>query len=166
MSLCSSNQLKLSTFQPLSSSKHGLKWPRLLLTDGLDLLDTPPAAQNHGELPLLKSRVNDMRERRTSPRVKVNLPAVWEGASMLQEGNVTSLSKTGCFVLSGGKVESKELIRLEINISEAQPLSLWGEVVDEAYEIGFAVRFNAHDDDEHNRLRRFVDKQLSQSPPA
>lgn len=85
---------------------------------------------------------------------------------MLQEGNVTSLSRTGCFVLSGGKVESKELIRLEINIAEDQPLSLWGEVVDEAYEIGFAVRFNAHDDDEHNRLRRFVDKQLSHSPPA
>jgi hypothetical protein len=107
-----------------------------------------------------------MRERRTAQRVKVNLPAVWEGATMLQEGNVTSLSKSGCFVLSGGKVESKELIRLEINISEDQPLCLWGEVVDEAYEIGFAVRFNAHDDYENDRLRRFVEKQLSNSPPA
>jgi hypothetical protein len=69
-------------------------------------------------------------------------------------------------VLSGGKVESKELVRLEINIAEDKPLCLWGEVVDEAYEIGFAVRFNPLDDHEHDRLGHFVDRQLAQSPPA
>ena len=107
-----------------------------------------------------------MRERRTAPRAKVNLPTVWEGATMLQEGSVTSLSRTGCFVLTGGKVESKELVRLEINIDENDPLCLWGEVVEAAYEIGFALRFNALDDHEHERLDRFVDRQLAQSPSA
>lgn len=102
-----------------------------------------------------------MRERRLAPRVRVNLRTFWEGATMRQEGAVTSLSKTGCFVLTGGKVESKELIRLEIDISDQFPLFLWGEVVDEAYEIGFAVRFNPIDDEEHQRLNRFMDKQLA-----
>lgn len=84
---------------------------------------------------------------------------------MLQEGNVTSLSRSGAFVLTGGKVESKELVRLEISIPDdiAEPLSLWGEVVDEAYEIGFAVRFNALDDQELQRLGRFVDKKLAEA---
>jgi PilZ domain len=104
-----------------------------------------------------------MAERRSSPRIIVNLPTVWEGATMLQEGNVTSLSKTGCFVLTGGRVEPKELVRLEINISEDEPLCLWGEVVEEAREIGFALRFNPLDDSEHARLGRFVDKTLAES---
>jgi PilZ domain len=104
-----------------------------------------------------------MRDRRTSPRIIVNLPTVWEGATMLQEGNLTSLSKTGCFVLTAGRVEPKELVRLEINISEDEPLCLWGEVVDEAGEIGFALRFNPLDNSEHERLGRFVDKVLAES---
>lgn len=84
---------------------------------------------------------------------------------MLQEGNVTSLSRSGAFVLTGGKVEPKELVRLEITIPDEskEPLSVWGEVVDEAYEIGFAVRFNALDDQEQDRLGRFVDKALAEA---
>jgi PilZ domain len=82
---------------------------------------------------------------------------------MLQEGTVTSLSKTGCFVLTGGRVEPKELIRLEINISEDEPLCLWGEVVEEAREIGFALRFNPLDNSEHERLGQFVAKTLGES---
>jgi hypothetical protein len=106
-----------------------------------------------------------MLERRGAPRVKLNLPAVWEGATMLQEGNVTSLSKTGLFLLTGGKVEAKELVRVEINISEREPLVLWGEVVEEAYEIGFAVKFNSHDDYQNGRLNRFMDTALAEAPP-
>jgi hypothetical protein len=104
-----------------------------------------------------------MRERRSAQRIIVNLPTIWEGATMLQEGNVTSLSKTGCFVLTGGRVEPKELVRLEINISEDEPLCLWGEVIEEAREIGFSLRFNPLDNIEHERLGRFVDKALAES---
>ena len=79
-------------------------------------------------------------ERRRSPRVKVNLQARWEGVIEQQEATVTDLSSTGCFVLTGGKVEPKELVRVEIEIPEGEPLVLWAEVVDAAYEIGFAVK--------------------------
>jgi hypothetical protein len=95
-------------------------------------------------------------ERRRSPRVKVNLQARWEGVMSQQEATITDLSKTGCFVLTGGDVESKELVRLEIEVPEGEPLVLWAEVVDAAFEIGFAVRFTSMTDDDELRLSRFI----------
>ena len=95
-------------------------------------------------------------ERRRSPRVKVNLQARWEGVMSQQEATITDLSKTGCFVLTGGDVEPKELVRLEIEVPQGEPLVLWAEVVDAAYEIGFAVHFTSMTDDDEVRLSRFI----------
>ncbi len=102
-----------------------------------------------------------MKERRRAKRVNVDIPTRWEGANMQHQGTISSLSQNGCFLLTGGKVEPKELVRVEVRIPDGEPLFLWGEVVDEAFEIGFAVRFNPFDSDEHKRLIRFIDKQMS-----
>ena len=80
-----------------------------------------------------------------------------------QAAHVTNLSKTGCFVLSGGTVEAKELIRLEITFPDNDQIYPWAEVVEEANEIGFAVRFTSMDDDESERLEKFVMKTLTAS---
>ena len=96
------------------------------------------------------------QERRRSPRAKVNLKARWEGADQQQEATVTDLSKTGCFVLSGGQVHLKELVRLEIEMPTGEPLVFWAEVVDAAYEIGFAVKFNLLLDEDEMRLRKLI----------
>ena len=95
-------------------------------------------------------------ERRRSPRVKVNLQARWEGVLSQLEATITDLSKTGCFVLTGGNVEPKELVRLEIDAPEGEPFVLWAEVVDAANEIGFAVRFTSMNDDDETRLSRLI----------
>ncbi|HKP45624.1 MAG TPA: PilZ domain-containing protein [Pyrinomonadaceae bacterium] len=100
-------------------------------------------------------------ERRRSPRVKVNLQARWEGVLAQQEATITDLSRTGCFVLTGGKVEPKELVRLEMEIPGGDPLVLWGEVVEAAYDIGFAVKFTSMTDDDELRLRRFITSLLT-----
>lgn len=100
-------------------------------------------------------------ERRRSPRVNVNLPARWEGASTFQEASVTSLSVTGCFVLTGGTVETKELIRLEIILPDETEIYAWAEVVEAANEIGFAVRFTSMSDDEREHLEQFVKQALA-----
>ena len=47
-------------------------------------------------------------ERRRAPRLNVNLPVRWEGVLMQQSATVTSLSESGCFILSGGKVELRK----------------------------------------------------------
>jgi PilZ domain len=98
-------------------------------------------------------------ERRGAPRVKVDLPSRWEGVLTQQQAQVTNLSINGCFLLSGGKVEPKELVRLEIDLPDG-PTYFWAEVVDAAYEIGFAVRFTAIEDDDERRLSDFIAQEL------
>ena len=100
-------------------------------------------------------------ERRRAQRVEVNLPVHWEGVLEHHEATVTSLSSSGCFVLTGGKVEPKELIRLEMILPDKSLICLWAEVVEEAYDIGFAVRFTTIDDEDHLRLAAFVLSALS-----
>lgn len=102
-------------------------------------------------------------ERRRAPRARVNLPARWEGVVSQQQASVTNLSVTGCFVLSGGSVEPRELLRLEITLPDDDQIYPWAEVVDDAGEIGFAVRFTSMDDEEEKRLRRFVTKAMENS---
>jgi hypothetical protein len=99
-------------------------------------------------------------ERRSAPRVKVNLPVRWEGVLTQQSATITNLSETGCFVLTGGKVEPKELIRLEIELPDQEAVYFWSEVVDEAHEIGFAARFTSAEDDDRARLSAYVQSQL------
>jgi PilZ domain len=101
-----------------------------------------------------------MNERRAAPRVRVDLQARWEGVLTQQQAQVTSLSTSGCFLLSGGQVEPKELIRLEISLPDQTPIYFWAEVVEAAYEIGFAVRFTAMEDEDQRRLAEYVAGEL------
>ena len=99
-----------------------------------------------------------MKDRRSAPRVRVNLPARWEGVLSCETATVTDLSRNGCFVLTGGKVEVKELVWIEINLTETQTVNLWAEVVDAASEIGFALKFNASTPEDEATLASFLEK--------
>lgn len=101
------------------------------------------------------------QEKRKAPRVKVDLPVRWEGVLAQQVGTVTSLSETGCFILTAGKVQEKELIRLEIDFSDSEAACFWSEVVDEAYEIGFAVRFTSASDEDMALLQKILKDNLA-----
>ena len=104
------------------------------------------------------------KERRTAPRVRVNLPARWEGVLSRTEATITDLSRTGCFVLTGGHFEVKELVSLEIELPKNHWIHIWAEVVDEASEIGFAVRFNSITEQDEQRLLSYI-AECSQSNP-
>ncbi len=97
------------------------------------------------------------KERRSAPRARVNLTARWEGVVSRENATVTDLSRNGCFVLSGGKVEVKELVWLEIQLSNLQTVNFWGEVVNEATEIGFAVRFNSSSPEDEASLAKYLE---------
>lgn len=108
-----------------------------------------------------------MKDRRSAPRVRVNLPARWEGVLSRETATVTDLSRNGCFVLTGGKVEVKELVWLEINLTDTQTVHYWAEVVDAASEIGFALKFNSSSPDDEAILASFLEKffqSASQNP--
>ena len=100
------------------------------------------------------------RERRSAPRVRVKLPARWEGVLSRENATVTDLSRSGCFVLTGGKVEPKELVWLEIQLTDKQAVNFWAEVVNQASDIGFALKFNSSSPEDEAALAQFVDKIL------
>ena len=98
------------------------------------------------------------KDRRSAPRARVKLPARWEGVLSRETGTVTDLSRSGCFVLTGGKVEAKELVWLEIQLTDQQKVNFWAEVVNEAPEIGFALKFNSSSPEDEAALATFLEK--------
>jgi len=98
------------------------------------------------------------KDRRAAPRMRVKLAARWEGVLSRENATVTDLSRTGCFVLTGGKVEVKELVWLEIQLTDTQKVNFWAEVVDEASEIGFALKFNSSSPEDESALSVYLDR--------
>jgi PilZ domain-containing protein len=105
------------------------------------------------------------KDRRSAPRARVKLPARWEGVLSRESATVTDLSRSGCFVLSGGKVEVKELVWLEIHLDDHQTVNFWTEVVEEASEIGFAVKFNSSSPEDEATLARYLEDVFKSQAP-
>ena len=97
------------------------------------------------------------KDRRSAPRARVKLPARWEGVLSRENATITDLSRNGCFVLTGGKVEIKELVWLEVQLTEQQKVNFWAEVVNEASEIGFALKFNSSSPEDEAALAKFLE---------
>ncbi|HEX6715687.1 MAG TPA: PilZ domain-containing protein [Pyrinomonadaceae bacterium] len=97
------------------------------------------------------------KERRSAPRARVKLPARWEGALSRENATITDLSRNGCFVLSGGTVDAKELIWLEIQLPDQRPINFWAEVVNQAPEIGFALKFNSSSPEDEATLAKYLE---------
>jgi len=97
------------------------------------------------------------KDRRSAPRVRVMLPARWEGVLSRENAPITDLSRNGCFVLTGGRAEIKELVWLEIQLPDTQPVHFWAEVVNEASEIGFALKFNSSSPEDEAALAKFLE---------
>jgi hypothetical protein len=76
------------------------------------------------------------QERRSAPREFAG-PLARRGIA--QECHRYHVSSNGCFVLTGGKAEVKELVWLEITLPDQLPVICGAELVNEAPEIGFAV---------------------------
>jgi hypothetical protein len=97
-----------------------------------------------------------MQERRTAPRLRTNISARWETLKSQGRGSVCDLSSGGCFVLTGGDVDAKELVRLEL-ILDDKIVSLWGYVVYRVLEMGFAVRFVLQIEDDRRAIEHLIE---------
>ena len=97
-------------------------------------------------------------ERRLTERFKVNIRALWEGSRARRDGTVTDISTAGCFVLTEDiGVEKRELVRIEL-LLPGGVITLWGQVIYKADEIGFGVRFTANNPEEERRRLEFLVK--------
>ena len=94
-------------------------------------------------------------ERRRAERVRVNIKVRWEGVLEQKEGTLVDLSSNGCFILTAHLVQTGELIRLEMENS----LVVWGEVIYQIEEMGFALRFNAATGEEAQQIARLIQEQ-------
>ena len=97
------------------------------------------------------------KDRRSAPRVRVKLAARWEGVHSRESATVTDLSRSGCFVLTGGNVEVKELVYLEIQLTDSLKVNFWSEVVNVASEIGFALKFNSSSPEDEAALAKYLE---------
>jgi PilZ domain len=98
-----------------------------------------------------------MVERRSTERVSVALNAHWEGVLVQCSGTVIDLSISGCFILTPDQVQTKELIRIEIEKPTGGRLYLWGEVVYQVSEMGFALHFTGTTEREEAMLKLLID---------
>ncbi|HEX8559228.1 MAG TPA: PilZ domain-containing protein [Pyrinomonadaceae bacterium] len=90
-------------------------------------------------------------ERRRAERYRVNLSARWEGRWASRAATVTDLSVYGCFVLTDDLVDRGETVRLELSLPRGGDITLWGAVVYQAPEIGFALNFEEFKDEDDRR---------------
>ena len=70
-------------------------------------------------------------------------------------GEICDLSSTGCFVLTGGRIDVGELVRMEIAFGDRVNL-VWGEVVYAIAEMGFALRFEFANSEEELALAKAI----------
>ena len=96
------------------------------------------------------------QERRTDERVPLNLPARYDGLSGLHEAHIEDISLGGCFVNARGRVDSGEVVTLEIKMRSGEWLPLRGEVTSVQPGIGFGMVFTFLTDDEEQELRQLI----------
>jgi hypothetical protein len=53
------------------------------------------------------------------------------------------------------------LIRLEIELPNSSVIYFWSEVVDEAFEIGFAARFTSSSDEDKVLLAKAIKEEMA-----
>ena len=97
-----------------------------------------------------------MQERRTAPRLRTNINARWETLKSQGRGSVCDLSSGGCFVLTGGELSAKELVRLEL-ILDDQIVTVWGYIVYHVLEMGFALRFVLQIEDDRRAIEHLIE---------
>ena len=96
-------------------------------------------------------------ERRQRERVRVSLDACWEGVTAQCGGLVVDLSEAGCFILTSDRVVPRETVRLELRPRWGGRVYVWGEVVYQVAEMGFALSF-VRDGEDLTPLARLIER--------
>lgn len=95
-------------------------------------------------------------ERRQEDRIQINLPVRWDGQSGTHEARIEDLSLGGCFVNTSGRVDTGEVIVLELKLPSGEWLPLRGEVTSYQNGIGFGLLFTFLTEDEEYSLRELI----------
>ena len=94
-----------------------------------------------------------MDERRSKPRLSVDLDAVWKREQARHTARVTDLSEGGCYLDSVGEVMTGEIVAFRIMFPDGDWLYLEGEVRHHRQGVGFGVQFVDLNDEQLEKLR-------------
>lgn len=95
-------------------------------------------------------------DRRSDERVSTNLQAKFEGFAGGHEARIEDVSLRGCFVNTARRVDTGEVIVLEIKLPNGEWLELRGEVAAFHEGIGFGLLFTFLTDEEEHALRQLI----------
>ncbi len=82
-----------------------------------------------------------MDERRSTPRLSVNLEAVWDSETDNHPALVTDLSLGGCYLNTVGETRSGETVGFRVLLPDGDWLYVEGEVRHHTAGLGFGVKF-------------------------
>jgi|SRR6478672_1235877 len=105
----------------------------------------------------MKSDRRRGNDRRIDERFALDINIKWEGSSGIWEGTLSDISLTGCFILGPGDVVDGDRVRIDFPLIAGGTLSLWGEVMNHVYEIGFGAKFIGMTETQKTYLERFID---------
>ncbi len=97
-----------------------------------------------------------MADRRTKPRLSIDLGAEWDSASGKRSARITNLSEGGCFLDSVGDVRRGEIVGFRVLLPEDDWLYLEGEVRHHTIGEGFGVQFVDLNEEQEAKLKALI----------
>lgn len=97
-----------------------------------------------------------MNERRSQPRLRVSLDAMWDSSTEAHSARVTDLSEGGCFLDSVGEVRLGEIVGFRILLPDDEWLYLEGEVRHYSAGRGFGVQFVELNEEQTEKLLALI----------
>lgn len=93
-----------------------------------------------------------MDERRSRPRLSVNLEAVWDSESDNHPALITDLSLGGCYLNTVGETRVGETVGFRVLMPDGDWLYIESEVRHHAGGLGFGVQFVDLSVDQHEKI--------------
>lgn len=107
-----------------------------------------------------------MDDRRSKPRLSVNLDAVWHGGEERHSAQITDLSEGGCYLDTVGEVMVGEIVAFRVLLPDDDWLYLEGEVRHHRHGLGFGVCFIDLNDEQTEKLSRLLQIAREAGPEA
>lgn len=97
-----------------------------------------------------------MADRRSKPRLSINLGAEWESAAGKRSARITNLSEGGCYLDSVGDVRRGEIVGFRVLLPDDDWLYLEGEVRHHTAGEGFGVQFADLNEEQEAKLKALI----------
>jgi len=94
-----------------------------------------------------------MEERRSAPRLRVSLDAVWDNTKGNHPARITDLSLGGCYLDTVGETMKGEVVCFRVALPDGDWLYLEGEVRHHTPRMGFGVRFVDLEEQQEQKIR-------------